>query len=93
MPRLLAGSSGAASTSSLFAHIQGRNEVSRDSTGSLMRGVSNVPALREAKSSFSGRGACGQRASELITAGCKIYGVQRGPYCAGLAICTSRTDT
>ena len=48
MPRLLAGSSGPASTSSLLAHIQGKNDVSRASTGSLVRGVSGVAVLREA---------------------------------------------
>lgn len=54
MPRLLAGSSGAASTSSLLAHIQGRNAVSRASTGSL-RGVSTVAVLRGQAAQVSDR--------------------------------------
>ena len=56
MPRLAAGSSGAASTSSLLAHIQGRNAVSRASTGSFGgRGVSTVAVLHGVRRSDQAR--------------------------------------
>ncbi len=68
MPRLAAGPSGAASTSSLLAHIQGRNAVSRASTGSFGgRGVSTVAVLR---------GRCGAQVRFIFRAHSRMRSVQ-----------------